>query len=140
MTVSSETNSAGPYIGNGATAVFPYGFRIVNETHIQVIKRSVAGVETILTLGVHYTVSGVGGQGGSITVLIPPAVGEVVKILRNVPFTQETALENQGAYFPDVVEAAFDLGAMRDQQLIAYSYSNYKMARPIFSQEASRKP
>lgn len=117
MTVSSETNSAGPYQGNGVTTVFPYEFRIIDETHVQVIKRLVSGAETVLTLGVHYTVSGVGGQTGSITILVPPAVGEVVKILRKVPFKQETALENQGAYFPDVVEAAFDLAAMRDQQL-----------------------
>ncbi|QIB38118.1 hypothetical protein G3A56_09055 [Rhizobium oryzihabitans] len=99
------------------TTVFPYEFRIVDETHVQVIKRLVSGAETVLTLGVHYTVAGVGGQTGSITILVPPAVGEVVKILRKVPFKQETALENQGAYFPDVVEAAFDLAAMRDQQL-----------------------
>jgi hypothetical protein len=37
--------------------------------------------------------------------------------LRKVPFTQETDLENQGAYYAETVEAAFDLAAMRDQQL-----------------------
>ncbi|NTZ90471.1 hypothetical protein [Agrobacterium tumefaciens] len=117
MTVSSETNSAGPYFGNNVTTVFPYEFRIIDETHLQVIKRLVSGAESVLTLGVHYTVADVGGQTGSVTILAPPTVGEVVKILRKVPFKQETALENQGAYFPDVVEAAFDLAAMRDQQL-----------------------
>lgn len=38
--------------------------------------------------------------------------------MRNVPFTQEMDLENQGPYFADTVESAFDLAVMRDQQLI----------------------
>lgn len=118
MTVPSETNRSGPYNGNGVTTVFNYGFRILDQAHLQVIKSDAAGNETTLTLTTHYTVSGVGSAGGgAVTVLAAPAVGETIAILRNMPFTQETDLENQGAYYAQTVEDALDAAAMRDQQL-----------------------
>lgn len=117
MTVASEVNRSGPYIGNGVTTSFDYGFRILNEAHIRVI-RTQAEVETVLTLGDDYSVSGVGGAGGgSITTTAAPTAGQAVTILRSVPFTQETDLENQGPYFAETIEAALDLSAMRDQEL-----------------------
>ena len=118
MTVASETNRSGPYSGNGVTTVFSYGFRILDEDHIRVIKTSALGVETVLTIATDYTVSGVGNPaGGSVTLLSAPATGETVTLLRAVPFVQETDLENQGAYYAETVEDALDLAAMRDQQL-----------------------
>ena len=117
MTVASEVNRSGPYTGNGVTTVFAYGFRIVDEAHIQVV-RTEANADTILALGTDYTVSGVGDEGGgSITTTVAPTAAQKITLLRNVPFTQETDLENQGAYFAETVEAEFDLSAMRDQQL-----------------------
>jgi hypothetical protein len=119
MTVSSEVNKSGPYNGNGVTTVFDYDFKIVDEDHLKVIKTVVAtGVETVLTIDTHYVVSDVGNPlGGQVAILSAPATGEAITILRNVPFVQETDLENQGAYFAETVEAAFDLATMRDQQL-----------------------
>lgn len=118
MTVASETNRSGPYNGNGVTTVFSYGFRILDQDHLRVVQTSALGVETILTIATHYTVSGVGNPaGGSVTALSAPATGETITILRAVPFVQETDLENQGAYYAETVEDALDLAAMRDQQL-----------------------
>lgn len=117
MTVASEVSRSGPYNGNGVTTVFDYDFRIVNEAHLKVIRADADGNETVLVLGADYTVSGVGADEGSITASVAPAIGLTITILRNVPLTQETDLENQGPYFAETVEAAFDLAAMRDQQL-----------------------
>jgi len=117
MTVASEVNRSGPFIGNGVTTVFAYGFRILDEAHIQVV-RTVDNTDTVLALGADYTVSGVGDEGGgSITTTIAPTAAQTITLLRNVPFTQETDLENQGAYFAETIEAALDLAAMRDQQI-----------------------
>lgn len=118
MTISSETNRSGPYNGNGVTTVFDYEFKIVDENHLSVIKRSAVGVETTLAIDADYIVSDVGNpSGGQVAIAIAPANGETITILRNVPFTQETDLENQGAYYAETVEASFDLMVMRDQQL-----------------------
>lgn len=118
MTVASETNRSGPYSGNGVTTVFAYGFRIVDQSHLQVIRTDATGDETTLALLTDYTVSGVGSAGGGsiiLTTALPS--GSTVTILRNIPFTQETDLENQGAYYAQTVEDALDLAVMRDQQL-----------------------
>ncbi len=118
MTVSSQTNKSGPYNGNGSTTIFNYGFRIVDEDHLKVIKTSAAGVETVLVIDTDYIVSDVGNPlGGQVATTVAPASGETITIIRNVPFTQETDLENQGAYYAETVEAAFDLSVMRDQQI-----------------------
>src|SRR5690606_3577015 len=98
MTVASETNRSGPYNGNGSTTVFDYDCRIVNETHIEVIRTDADGVETTLTLTSDYPVAGVGAPGGgAVTMVEAPVTGETIVMLRKVPFTQETDLENQGA-------------------------------------------
>jgi hypothetical protein len=118
MTISSSVNRSGPYNGNGVTTVFDYDFKIVNEDHLTVIKRSAAGVESVLTIDADYIVSDVGNaNGGQIACTSAPASGETITILLNVPFTQETDLQNQGAYYAETVEAGFDLAAQRDLQL-----------------------
>jgi microcystin-dependent protein len=117
MTIASETNKSGPYNGNGSTTAFDYDFKITDETHLSVIL-NVDGVETVQTLTTHYTVSGVGDAGGGqVNFVTAPASGETVTIILDIPFTQETDLENQGAYYAETIEAALDLAAQRDLQL-----------------------
>lgn len=118
MTIASETRRSGPYNGNGSTTVFAYGFRIVDEAHLEVVKLGTDGTETILTITTDYTVSGVGDSGGgSITMTAAPATGETITIIRKVPLTQEIDLQNQGPYLAEVIEDGLDLAVMRDQEL-----------------------
>ncbi|WP_321337769.1 hypothetical protein [Breoghania sp.] len=118
MTVSNETYRSGPYSGNGVTTEFSYGFRIIDESHLSVVLADADGVETTLTLSTDYTVSDVGEDaGGEVTLASAPAAGETVTLVRNVPFKQETDLQNQGGYYPQTVEDALDLAVMRDQLL-----------------------
>jgi len=117
MTIASEVNRSGPYIGNGVTTIFDYEFRVLDETHIRVV-RADNGIESDLTLGVNYSVTGVGDNGGgTIVMATPPTATQTLTFLRAVPFTQETDLENQGPFFAETIEAALDLAVMRDQQL-----------------------
>lgn len=116
MTIASEISRSGPYTGNGATTVFNYGFRILSASHLTVIREQ-SGVETFLALNADYSVSGVAADTGSITLTTAPTSAQKITILRNVPFTQEMDLENQGAYYAETVEASFDLAVQRDQQL-----------------------
>tara|TARA_R110000803_G_C11989469_1_gene321884 strand:+ start:35472 stop:39056 length:3585 start_codon:yes stop_codon:yes gene_type:complete len=108
MTIST-TNGINLYNGNGSTTVFPYVFKITDETHLQVIHTSAALVETVKTLSTHYTVSGVGAASGNVTYIgTPIPSGEKLTIKRIVPLTQLTDLENQGNVSAEVNEDKFD--------------------------------
>ena len=50
MTVASEVNKSGPYAGAGTTGPFTVGFRFLDASHLRVIRTSVAGVDSDLTL------------------------------------------------------------------------------------------
>jgi hypothetical protein len=117
MTISSEISASGPYLGNGSTTVFPYEFKIVNESHIKVIFSSIDGNVSELSIGSgDYRVTGVGDEnGGNVIKTGALRSGERLMIVRRPPFTQETSLTNQGPYYPDVVEDAFDKFVMQTQ-------------------------
>jgi|GEM_PF-1840956 len=119
MTVPSSVAKSGPYICNGVTDVFNYDFRIVDKTHLNVILADASGVEITLGLTTHYTVSDVGSDVGSINLtsagVALAVTGTTLTILRNPPFTQETDLQNQGAYLAETVEDRFDLLTMQIQ-------------------------
>ncbi len=118
MTIASEANRSGPYACNGVTTSFPYEFRIYDEAHIRVILTAPDGTESTLTLGTDYTVSGVGDSGGgAVETAVAYAAGHQVTLILNVPFTQETDLENQGAYFAETIERAIDLQTQMSLQL-----------------------
>jgi len=118
MTIPSAVNKSGPYFYNGATTAFAYGFKISDASHIRVVETVIAtGVETDLVLATDYTVTGVGNDTGTVVISPARAAGKIVVLVRSVPFTQLLDLENQGAYFAERVEAAFDAGVARDQQL-----------------------
>jgi len=118
MTISSEINRSGPYNGDGIATAFEYKFKILEPRHLQVIRTDASGTDSILVLDADYTVTGIGNDGGGSAVIVPaPADGTKITLLLDVPFTQETDLENQGAYYAETVEQALDLVVMRLQQL-----------------------
>ncbi|MBS1183768.1 MAG: Tail Collar domain protein [Proteobacteria bacterium] len=118
MTIASEANRSGPYACNGVTTHFPYQFRIYDEAHIRVILTGSDGTETTLALGSDYAVSGVGDSGGgAVETAAAYAAGYRVTLILNVPFTQDTDLENQGAYFAETIERAIDLQTQMSLQL-----------------------
>lgn len=91
MAVSNQTPRNVSVATAGAT-VFPYNFKVTRASDLLV---RVNGVTK--TLGVHYTVDGVGqDSGGNITFLTPMAGGESVMRRRNMAFTRETDYQNLG--------------------------------------------
>jgi len=118
MTVASQEAMSGPYLCNGLTTSFDYKFKIFDKGHLTLTLHKADGVSQTLLEGVDYTVSGVGeSQGGQIALHVAPLTGEQLTISRNVPFVQGMDLENQGAFYAEVIEQAFDEAVMRDQQL-----------------------
>ncbi|WP_260454285.1 hypothetical protein [Enterobacter ludwigii] len=124
MTVSTVVDH-NDYTGNGVTTSFPYTFRIFKKTDLTV---SVVGLNeniTVLILDTDYTVTNAGGyNGGNVVLTTPLANGWQISIARELEPTQETDLRNQGKFFAEVHEDAFDKLTM----LIQQAYSAYRLA------------
>lgn len=116
MTVNSST-ARQQYNGNGVTTAFTVPFRFLDNTHLQVIRTSAAGVDTTLVLSTDYTVTGAGAATGTITMVTAPASGEKLTIVRSMPFSQQIDLVNGDPLPAETLEAGLDARAMEAQQL-----------------------
>jgi hypothetical protein len=111
MTVSAQT-PVNQSNANGVTTVFPYTFRILDASDLRV---DVAGV--VKTLGVDYTVSGVGADGGgNVTFVVAPASGVVTR-RRAMALTRETDFQDQGELPAATLDEDLDRAIMLVQQL-----------------------
>ena len=116
MTVQTETSRSGPYAGSGTTGPFTVGFRFLDNTHLQVIRTSSAGVDTTLVITTDYSVSGAGGSSGTVTLVSALASGETLTVIRGVPFTQLADYVDNDAFPAESHENALDLLTMQTQQ------------------------
>jgi hypothetical protein len=108
MTVSSSINRVS-YAGNGSTTVFPYTYKIFDEDDLRVILRAAGGTETLKLLTSDYTVSGVGNAGGgNVTMLVAPATGETLVILREQDLVQELDIVPNDPFPSESLEGALD--------------------------------
>lgn len=120
MTVSTELSHE-EYTGNGVTTDFDFRFRIFEAKHLVVSVAEPDGTERILTNGTDYTLRGVGSyRGGKVILKMPLATGWKIGIVRDLPVVQETDLRNQGKFFAEVHEDAFDYLTMLIQKSLGY--------------------
>ena len=122
----SSTNSRMDYTGNGSVSTYSYTYRIFSNTDLLVTVRDTSDVETTLTLTTDYTVTGVGSGSGGNVVLVNASqawltagkltTGYVLTIRRVRPLKQLTDIRNQGAFYPEIHEDAFDSLVMIAQQ------------------------
>lgn len=115
MTISS-TNTKDQCNGNGVTTSFNYNFKILDKSHVEVIRTDANGDDFVLDLDVDYSVSGIGDDaGGAVSYPLngdPLPAGEKLTIRRRMEFTQSVDLQNQGGFFAEVHEDAFDRQVM----------------------------
>ena len=117
MTVSTVVDH-NDYTGNGVTTSFPYTFRIFKKTDLAVSVVDLSENITVLVLDTDYTVTNAGGyNGGNVVLTAPLATGWQISIARELEPTQETDLRNQGKFFAEVHEDAFDKLTMLIQQV-----------------------
>ena len=123
MTISSTVRVAGPFIGNGTAAVFPFTFKVFAAADLQVIRLIVAsGIEQQLALNADYTVILNGDQnsnpGGNITLTAGalPA-GYTLTITSDISNLQPTDLTNQGGFYPEVITDSLDRATIQIQQI-----------------------
>lgn len=124
MTISNTTRKAGPFIGNGATTVFPFTFKVFDKTDIEALRVDGNGISTTLVLDSDYSVllnaDQDGSPGGQITYPItgtPLAAGYQLVMLGDLPYDQETDITNQGGFYPQVIEDMVDRATIQIQQL-----------------------
>lgn len=117
--IASSTNRWGPYNTNGVTVNFAYTDKIFAAGDLKVYRKNIATeVESLLVYGTDYTVTGVGSEsGGNVVFVTAPETGYQILILREVDLTQETDIDNQGGFYPEVHEDALDKLTMECQQL-----------------------
>lgn len=118
MTLTTTTNVAVSQ-GNGVADEFEFSFRVLDEAHL-VVTRQIreTGIVDKTYLSSEYTVTGIGTNAGSITLVDGPLSAEHdIVITRTVPYTQELDIVNQGGFLPETVEEQLDLTMMGVQQL-----------------------
>ncbi|HAP3265073.1 TPA: phage tail protein [Escherichia coli] len=130
MTVSTEVDH-NEYTGNGVTTSFPYTFRVFKESDLVVQVVDLDENIAVLALDTDYTVTGAGGyNGGNVILSKALANGYQISISRELPVTQETDLRNQGKFFAEVHEDAFDKLTMLIQQV--RSWFSLALRKPSF--------
>ena len=157
MTVSTEV-SREEYTGNGVTTDFDYRFRVFSADELVVTVADITENIRTLVMNTDYTVTGAGSRnGGKVKLVSALASNWRISIERELPVTQETDIRNQGNFFPEVHEDAWDKLTMLIQQAIGglglalrkpnwlAKYYDAKgnrianMADPVASQDAATK-
>ena len=116
------------YIGNNATSSYSYTFKILKKQDLSVIVREISsGQESILSEGDDFTVSGVKNvSGGSISLVNDGQAwlssgslssNYTITLIRTRELKQLTDIKNQGDFYPEIHEDAFDGFVMNDQYL-----------------------
>lgn len=122
MSVTSKIRKAGPYTGNGITTSYPFTFKVFNTSEVLVVQTDATGNEARLTLTVDYTVTLNADQdanpGGTVDMLVAPAVGLLITLTSSVDETQSVTLTNQGGFYPTVINDALDRLTIITQQIL----------------------
>lgn len=119
-TISSQATRI-QYTGNDVATSFPFPYKFLQTSDLTVVFTNTSGSDSTLVEDTDYTVTGAGVEsGGTVTYPVsgdPLATGEYITIYRQVPYTQEADLSNQGAYFLETIEDTADKLSMQIQQV-----------------------
>lgn len=109
--------------GDGSNKVFPFNFRFFTNDQIYVSLIAPDGTITPQSLTTNYTLAGaLQAGGGTVTMIVAPPFtmpATRVFIQRILPQVQPTSIRNQGKFYPEIHEDAFDRLTMLIQQALA---------------------
>lgn len=108
MTVATTGNKFS-YAGDGVTVAFSFPRLFMSDGDLKVILRDAGSVEIVQTLATHYTLAGAGNPaGGTVTMVVPPAAGETLVLVRRTALKQETDYTTGGVFSAEGHESALD--------------------------------
>lgn len=122
MTVSNQSHKIGPTTGVGSVATYNYPYRVDADSHLKVVTTVIStGVETTLTQGVDYTLSGgtapyLSGVDVTLTAGNLPAT-KTITIYRDTPLSQEVDLGAQEDLPEESVELGIDKPVLMLQEM-----------------------
>ena len=133
MTIST-TIIKNSYSGDGSATAFTYGFKIQDETFIEVIvKTNSTGAESVRAIGTgstNYAVTGVGeAAGGTVTFVTAPLSTETVLLRRSTTQTQALDLIENDNLPANSLETAFDKNLSIIQELQEQLDRSIKLSR-----------
>lgn len=115
--IDLEGRVSAKYEGTGTTGPFTFPFKVWKTDQVGVrIKETEDSAERVLASS-EYSVTLNEGNGGSVTLSAPLAVGGTLQIFSNVPYLQSVELENMGLFNPEDLEKAWDTNCVLIQQL-----------------------
>lgn len=118
MTVSNTVAISPTYNGNDVTVDFATSFYFLDETDLSVLVIDSDGTINTQELTTDYTVAGAGEpSGGTVTMIVAPATGQTVRILRIMDLTQDTDYIEGTAFPATTHESALDKLTLLVQQV-----------------------
>lgn len=112
MTISSTTNKV-QYTGDGVQTDFPFAFRILEDTDLEVYVD-----DDLKILNTDYTIDGGAEEGtGTVKFNTAPADQSLVTLVRNVPSTQEVDYVDYDRFAAETHEGALDKLTMLVQEV-----------------------
>ncbi len=129
MSLSSETSRV-QYAGNGSSVTaYAVPFKFLDNDHVQVVLKDSDGTEVTLEETTHYTLTGAGeDSGGELLTVTGYDSSYSLTIYRDLPFTQPSDYESQGAFPAESHETALDRVTMLCQQLKLLTDQSFKVS------------
>lgn len=123
MTVTAQVPVSGPYTADGVNRSWAFTFKITNVAHMSLLVTDADGSNPVVVTSGFTIADGYLNQdaGGYITYPVAPvpelASGKKLWAYRSAPYEQQSRIGNQGGFFPETHERAFDAATMQIQQL-----------------------
>lgn len=120
MALSSETRRSPRYIGTGLETIFPFAFKLLKPTDLEVRIALSGQVETTLEESAYTVVlneSQDNNPGGTVTLKAPLAKDAALVIISDTPYLQPTTYTNRGGFYPEQLNTNLDRLTILTQQL-----------------------
>lgn len=125
MTISSNTRTAGPFVGTGVLTAYPFVFKVFNASDVLGVHTDTSGNDVTLTNGTDFIVTlntdQNGNPGGSIAYAPNSGIlptNEKLTFTSNLNYFQTLLLTQLGSFSPPNINDAFDRCVILIQQVL----------------------